>query len=126
MYGPLKAALFRMDPEKAHHAALAALRPLHRSPTLQSALRPRPDPRLACSFLGNDVAAPLGVAAGFDKGAEAYNALLALGFAHVEVGTVTPRPQPGNDGVRLQRFPELHALVNRMGFPGPGCGRGVT
>jgi dihydroorotate dehydrogenase len=60
------------------------------------------------------------MAAGFDKEASAYNALLALGFGHVEVGTVTPRPQPGNEGLRMQRFPEHKAVVNRLGFPGPG------
>jgi dihydroorotate dehydrogenase len=64
--------------------------------------------------------APLGMAAGFDKEASAYNALLALGFGHVEVGTVTPRPQPGNEGLRMQRFPAHKAVVNRLGFPGPG------
>src|ERR1041385_597086 len=62
------------------------------------------------------------MAAGFDKEAKAYNALLALGFGHVEVGTVTPRPQPGNEGLRMQRFPGQKAVVNRLGFPGPGMG----
>jgi dihydroorotate dehydrogenase len=64
--------------------------------------------------------APVGMAAGFDKEAGAYNALLAMGFGHVEIGTVTPRPQPGNEGLRMQRFPEHKAVVNRLGFPGPG------
>ncbi len=121
MYGALKSLLFQMDPERAHHLALRFLKGAQASASLRAALRPpAPSPRLATRFLDMDVAAPLGMAAGFDKGAEAYNALLALGFGHVEVGTVTPKPQPGNEGLRVQRWPDHQALVNRMGFPGRG------
>jgi dihydroorotate dehydrogenase len=110
-----------MDPERAHHAALAFLKAAQAAAPVRAALRaPAPDPRLRMRLLGWEVPAPLGMAAGFDKGAEVYNALLALGFGHVEVGTVTPRPQPGNEGLRVQRWPAQRALVNRMGFPGPG------
>ena len=66
---------------------------------------------------------PLGVAAGFDKDARAVLALQELGFAFVEVGTVTPRPQPGNPKPRIWRFPEAKALVNALGFPGEGMER---
>jgi dihydroorotate dehydrogenase len=121
LYGALRTALFAVDPEMAHRLALAALAPVHASRGLQRlAAPPAPPPRLAVDALGLSFPAPLGVAAGFDKEAGAYNALLALGFGHVEVGTVTPRPQPGNEGVRMQRFPAQRAVVNRLGFPGPG------
>ena len=121
MYGPLKKALFRLDPEKAHDAALRFLRGLHVSPPMAAALAPpAPDPRLATTAFGLDFPGPLGMAAGFDKGAWVYNGLLALGFSHVEVGTITPKPQPGNEGMRLERLPDQHALVNRLGFPNVG------
>lgn len=121
MYGLLRRALFHMDPEHAHRLALRALAPVQSSVSLQRTVAPPPpSPRLAMDALGLTFPAPLGMAAGFDKEASAYNALLALGFGHVEVGTVTPRPQPGNEGLRMQRFPEHKAVVNRLGFPGPG------
>ncbi|MEK6986128.1 MAG: quinone-dependent dihydroorotate dehydrogenase [Candidatus Thermoplasmatota archaeon] len=120
MYGALKGLLFKMDPERAHHLALRFLKAAQATHTLGALRPPAPSPRLASRFLGFDVAAPLGMAAGFDKGAEVHSALFALGFGHVEVGTVTPKPQPGNDGLRVQRHPQHQALVNRMGFPGPG------
>ena len=118
MYGALKPILFRLDPERAHHLATGMLARLNGAPGLLGP--PKPEPRLAVEAAGLRLPAPLGIAAGFDKTAECYNALLALGFSHAEVGTVTPRPQPGNDPPRLQRLPELEALVNRLGFPGPG------
>jgi len=122
VYGALRGALFRLDPERAHGLALAALRPVHRSAVLQRTVAaPTPSPRLRMAGFGLEFPAELGMAAGFDKGCEAYNALLALGFGHVEVGTVTPRPQPGNDAPRMQRLPERKAIVNRLGFPGPGA-----
>lgn len=121
MYGPLKKALFRLDPERAHEAALRFLRGLHVSPPLAATLAaPDPDPRLATRAFGLDFPAPLGMAAGFDKNAWVYNGLLALGFSHVEVGTITPRPQPGNEGMRVERLPDIQALVNRLGFPNVG------
>lgn len=121
VYGLLRRALFHMDPEHAHRMALGALAPVQSSPALQRMVAPPPpSPRLRVEAFGLPFPAPLGMAAGFDKEAAAYNALLALGFGHVEVGTVTPRPQPGNEGLRMQRFPEHRAVVNRLGFPGPG------
>lgn len=121
MYGALRGALFALDPERAHHLALGALSPVQHSGLLQRAMAPPPpSPRLAVDAFGLRFHAPLGMAAGFDKEACAYNALLALGFGHVEVGTVTPKGQPGNEGVRMQRWPEHKAVVNRLGFPGPG------
>jgi dihydroorotate dehydrogenase len=121
VYGALRTALFTLDPERAHHLALAALAPIQASALLQRAMAaPPPSPRLAVETLGIRFPAPLGMAAGFDKEANAYNALLALGFGHVEIGTVTPRAQPGNEGKRMQRLPRHQAVVNRLGFPGPG------
>src|SRR5688500_19277378 len=100
---------------------MAALAPVQANPSLQRIVAaPAPSPRLAIDTLGLRFPAPLGMAAGFDKEACAYNALLALGFGHVEIGTVTPRPQPGNEGKRMERWPDHRAVVNRLGFPGPG------
>lgn len=122
VYEALRKILFGMDPERSHHLALRFLGAAQGSDFLRDRLRaPEPSPRLAVDAFGHVFPAPLGMAAGFDKEALAYNALLALGFGHVEVGTVTPRPQPGNDRPRMQRLPEHRALVNRLGFPGPGA-----
>ena len=120
VYGGLKRALFAMDPERAHHMAMAYLRRAHRAPALLGPLRHTPPSGLARTVWGIRFPGPLGIAAGFDKEAIAYNALGALGFGHVEVGTVTPRPQPGNPKPRVWRVPEQRALCNAMGFPGPG------
>ncbi|MHB1262455.1 MAG: quinone-dependent dihydroorotate dehydrogenase [Thermoplasmatota archaeon] len=121
MYGALRSALFTLDPERAHHLALAALAPAQSSAAVRRLVAATsPSPRLAVGALGLDFPAPLGMAAGFDKEACAYNALLALGFGHVELGTVTPKPQAGNEGKRMQRWPQHKAVVNRLGFPGPG------
>ena len=122
MYGLLRRALFTLDPERAHHLALAALAPAQSSDAVRNAIAaPAPSPRLKVEALGLEFPAPLGMAAGFDKEAAVHNALLALGFGHVEVGTVTPKPQPGNDGKRMQRWPRHKAVVNRLGFPGSGA-----
>ncbi len=121
VYGALKRLLFQMDPERAHHMANAFLRGAQRAGPLRAALQaPASDPRLRTEVLGIDFANPFGIAAGFDKEATTYNALLALGFGHVEVGTVTPVAQPGNPKPRIHRVPEHEALINSMGFPGPG------
>jgi len=106
--------LARLPPETAHRATIAALK-------FAPLARPRaPDPRLGVSAFGLAFANPLGVAAGFDKNAEVPRALLALGFGFVEVGTLTPRPQPGNPRPRLFRLPADRALVNRLGFNNRG------
>lgn len=121
MYGAVRPLLFALDPERSHHLALAALRRLQVNSTLRrAAAAAPPSGRLGTNVLGLAFPNPIGVAAGFDKEARVHNALLALGFGHVEVGTVTPRPQPGNDTPRMQRFPAQRAIVNRLGFPGPG------
>ncbi len=117
-------ALVRLDPERAHWLALRGLSALDRLPGGQWLLRQLcdspVDDRLAVDCLGRRFPNPLGLAAGFDKDAEAVGALLALGFGFVEVGTVTPRPQPGNPRPRLWRLPGERALVNALGFPSTG------
>jgi dihydroorotate dehydrogenase len=79
------------------------------------------DPKLAVNALGLRFANPIGLAAGFDKNATAYEALAALGFGFVEIGTVTAEPQPGNPKPRLFRLPDDRALINRMGFNNLGA-----
>jgi dihydroorotate dehydrogenase len=78
------------------------------------------DPALRTEVFGRTLASPVGLAAGFDKDAAGFRQLAALGFGFVEIGTVTPRPQPGNPRPRLFRLPADRALVNRMGFNGRG------
>jgi len=122
MYGTLRPLLFRFDPETAHSLTLQALRTLQYVPfSLRILARffatsPKPVSAFGLTFRN-----PVGLAAGYDKDALALRALAALGFGHIEVGTVTPRPQPGNPGPRLFRLVEDEALINRMGFPGRGA-----
>jgi dihydroorotate dehydrogenase len=113
---PLATALLRLlPPEGAHRAALTLLRR-----GLVPA-RPGPaEPALRVRLWGLDFANPLGMAAGFDKDAEAIDPLLRLGFGFVEIGSVTPRPQPGNPRPRLFRLPPDRAVINRMGFNSRG------
>jgi dihydroorotate dehydrogenase len=109
------ALLQRLPPETAHGLALRALA------SGRARHRPQPvRPRLATRFLGFEVPHPLGLAAGFDKNAEAVAGLFGLGFAFVEIGTVTPRPQAGNPKPRLFRLRPQQALINRMGFNNHG------
>lgn len=109
------ALLHRMDPERAHGLALAALR---------LGLGPRggaiASPRLRVRVAGLDLPNPLGLAAGFDKNAVAVGPLLRSGFGFVEVGAATPRPQPGNPRPRLFRLWQDRAVINRMGFNNEG------
>jgi len=114
----LRWLLFRLDPERAHRLAHRALARV--GPRMARARRPRPRPRLATRVLGLDFDSPIGLAAGFDKGDCSVAGLFALGFSHVEIGTITPRPQEGNARPRLFRLPEHRALVNRMGFNNEG------
>jgi dihydroorotate dehydrogenase len=111
----VRPALHVLDPETAHEATLAALSRLPQRPA------PRVDRRLATTAFGLDFPNPLGLAAGFDKDARAPDATLALGFGFVEIGSVTPRPQPGNPRPRLFRLKEDRAVVNRMGFNNEGA-----
>ena len=103
------------DPEDAHRMAIQGLR-------LLPPMRPRPDdPKLAVRAFGLNFPNPIGMAAGFDKSAEAPDALLRLGFGFVEIGSVTPKPQIGNPRPRLFRLERDEAVVNRMGFNNDGA-----
>ncbi|RFU39985.1 quinone-dependent dihydroorotate dehydrogenase [Actinomadura logoneensis] len=112
-----------MDAEDIHHLTMRALRGIQATPGAAPLLRrvfaPR-DPALRVAALGLEFPGPLGLAAGFDKDAVAYEALGAFGFGHVEIGTLTGRPQPGNPRPRLFRLLPDRAVVNRMGFNNRG------
>ena len=116
--------LERLPAEAAHHAAFALLRLVMAIPGVRALatrlLGPR-DPALRVRALGLDFPGPLGLAAGFDKDARGADALGALGFGFVEIGTVTAEPQPGNPKPRMFRLTADHALVNRMGFNNQGA-----
>jgi dihydroorotate dehydrogenase len=121
-YRLLRLLLFRLDAERAHHLICGLLRAAAGTPVLPllRVLYTYDDPILRVACAGLDFQNPLGLAAGFDKRAELIAPMAALGFGHVEVGTVTPRAQPGNDRPRLFRLPEDRALINRLGFNSPG------
>jgi dihydroorotate dehydrogenase len=119
-----KVLLGRVPPETAHLLAARALGLLAAVPGVRWALRRtvgRTDRSLEVRALGRTFSSPLGAAAGMDKGAGWFEALGALGFGFVEVGTVTACEQPGKPRPRVWRLPEDRALVNRMGFPNPGA-----
>ena len=118
----MKKLLFLREPEAVHEAALRMLENFQESPVGAAFLRGLAGrtPEKSVHAMGLEFRHPLGMAAGFDKDARCVLALQDLGFAFVEVGTVTPRPQPGNPRPRLWRFPEAEALVNSLGFPGEG------
>jgi len=114
IYAVLRPLLFTLDAERAHRATIRALR-------LKPGRRPpADDPRLASRVAGLHFPNPVGLAAGFDKDAQAPDALLGLGFGFVEVGTLTPFPQAGNPRPRLFRLVEDRAVINRMGFNNGG------
>ncbi len=113
-YALAKPLLFRLDPETAHHLTLTGLRQAHALGLLKLFL-PRV-PALPRRVMGLDFPNPVGLAAGLDKNGEAIDALGDFGFGFIEVGAVTPRPQPGNPKPRLFRLPEAQAIINRMGF----------
>lgn len=108
--------LRRMDPEAAHGLAIRALRL-----GLVPAPGPYTSPRLKTNVAGLDLPNPIGLAAGFDKNAEAIAPLLRAGFGFVEMGAATPRPQPGNPKPRLFRLAEDKAVINRFGFNNQGA-----
>jgi dihydroorotate dehydrogenase len=113
-YPALRPALFALDPERAHALVLAGLRVAGRLPV-------RPPAAAPVELMGLRFPNRVGLAAGFDKNAIAVDGLGALGFGFIEVGTVTPRPQPGQPRPRLFRLPASGALVNRLGFPNDGA-----
>lgn len=117
-----RTVLARMDPETAHHAAMAVIRVVGVPPFSWVARAfTRPAPELRTRALGRDFDSPFGVAAGFDKDVRGAAGLFALGFGHVEVGTLTAIPQDGNPRPRLFRLIPDRAVVNRMGFNNRGA-----
>jgi dihydroorotate dehydrogenase len=119
MYFLLKPLLFQFDPEKVHYFVTRNLKSFNRFPggtALSKALWDVSDAQLQREVFGLKFKNPVGLAAGFDKNAELISEMGALGFGFVEVGTVTPLPQPGNLKPRMFRLPADEALINRMGF----------
>ncbi|MBS1270645.1 MAG: Dihydroorotate dehydrogenase (quinone) [Gammaproteobacteria bacterium] len=126
MYSLIKPLLFRLEPERAHNIVIDTLAALSGSAMGMRAMRVRRPPISkagAVSFMNLTASNRFGLAAGLDKDARAFPALRALGFGWIEVGTVTPRPQPGNEKPRLFRLTNERALINRMGFNSCGMGQ---
>ncbi|HXC17713.1 MAG TPA: quinone-dependent dihydroorotate dehydrogenase [Holophagaceae bacterium] len=121
MYRLIRPLLFRLEAEKAHELAFAAGGFAQALPGFTSLISQRPDPSLRRQAFGLDFPSPIGLAAGLDKGAKLLSLWKAMGFGFVEIGTVTPRPQPGNPRPRLFRFPEAGLILNRMGFNSEGA-----
>ena len=120
----VKPLLFKLDAERAHHFVFDNLRRTARVPGAAAALRSIYDyqhPSLEREVFGLRFRNPVGLAAGLDKNAVLTDELGSLGFGFVEIGTVTPRPQPGNPAPRLFRLPQDEALLNRMGFNNDGA-----
>ena len=123
-YSLLRPWLFCLDPEQAHNLTLSNLDRAQRWGLLERLMsKPVADPRTLC---GITFANPVGLAAGLDKDGKHIDALAALGFGFLEIGTVTPRPQPGNPKPRMFRLSEAQAIINRMGFNNDGVDACVT
>ena len=118
MYDFLRPLLFKLDAETAHRLTLYGLGVAQRSGLARWVAEPPAD--LPVSVCGITFPNPVGLAAGLDKNAEHLDALAALGFGFIEVGTVTPLPQPGNDKPRMFRLPQHEAIINRLGFNNGG------
>lgn len=113
MYQLARKALFLLPTETSHHLSLNAIALSSRLGLLKRLPKPEPRP---VEVMGLTFPNPVGLAAGLDKNGDYFNALSELGFGFVEIGTITPRPQPGNPQPRLFRLPEYQAIINRMGF----------
>lgn len=117
LYAAARSVLFKLDAEKAHQVTLKSIDQAHQLGMLAPMYRTVDKP-VAC--MGLTFANPVGLAAGLDKDGAHIDALAALGFGFLEIGTVTPRPQPGNPKPRLFRLPQAGAIINRMGFNNAG------
>ena len=117
MYSNLRSLIFKIDPERAHFLAIQSLKLKLVSNIFDEN---KNDPILKTKLFNQDLDNPIGIAAGFDKNAEVYNPLFKLGFGFVEVGTVTPLKQYGNEKPRVFRLVEDQALINRLGFNNKG------
>ena len=118
LYSFLRPLLFSVDPERAHHLAIDALRLLQAAP---ASLSPPSDPRLSQSVWGLHFPNPVGLAAGYDKNAAVPLVWSALGFGFAELGTITAKAQPGNPKPRIFRLRQDKALINRLGFNNDGA-----
>ena len=119
----IKPILFLFDPEWVHHTVFYLLKVVHRIPGMGTMIRDIyhiKDQRLERKLFGLTFPNPVGLAAGFDKDAMLYQELSNFGFGFIEIGTLTPKPQPGNPKKRLFRLPEDNGLINRMGFNNQG------
>jgi dihydroorotate dehydrogenase len=120
--------LFLFDPERVHHFTFGAIRLLHYIPgfgALVRAIYKQKAPQLERKLFGLTFPNPVGLAAGFDKDAKLFAPLSNFGFGFIEIGTLTPKPQPGNPKKRLFRLPLDQALINRMGFNNQGVDAAV-
>ena len=124
MYKLVKPIFFTMNPEMAHHKVTSGLNVFSKiwgAKRLLNAIFTVEDPRLEREVFGLKFKNPVGLAAGFDKNAEYISDMANLGFGFIEIGTVTPKPQPGNDKPRMFRLVSDEALINRMGFNNQGA-----
>ena len=124
MYGIIRKVLFSIQPEEVHHMVMKWLNRGYTMGISRQWMKKQftvKDPTLQRTLWGITFPNPVGLAAGFDKDAKYSDALACLGFGFIEIGTVTPRPQPGNPAPRLFRLPEDKALINRMGFNNEGA-----
>ncbi|MEQ6341837.1 MAG: quinone-dependent dihydroorotate dehydrogenase [Gammaproteobacteria bacterium] len=123
-YELIKPAFFRIDPEQAHDLVMGWMEktgPCRVTRGIAKSIYYLEDSLLSQTLWGLRFVNPVGMAAGFDKNARAIQGLTALGFGFIEIGTVTPRAQPGNPRPRIFRLPADHAVINRMGFPNEGA-----
>ena len=118
MYPLLRNALFKLPPETAHHLTLSGLNALYRLGLCGLVSPAIPDDER--TVMGLNFPNPVGLAAGLDKNGACIDGLASLGFGFIEIGTITPLPQPGNPKPRLFRLPEASAIINRMGFNNMG------
>jgi len=120
----IRPLLFLFDPETIHHFTFRIIRLLHGVPGIPHLLRliyTIKNPKLGKTLMGLHFPNPVGLAAGFDKDAIATDAFADFGFGFIEIGTLTPKPQPGNEKPRLFRLPKDKAIINRMGFNNGGA-----
>ena len=124
----IRPLLFNLDPERVHHLTFSILRKMLKTPAVSQMIRNKyavEDPRLEREVFGLKFKNPVGLAAGFDKDAKLYRELSDFGFGFIEIGTLTPKAQPGNEKKRLFRLKEDQAIINRMGFNNGGVAAAV-
>jgi len=123
MYRRIRPLLFCVDPERAHNLILSLMVAAGFLSPIKNILRKFFSPKIynLVDFAGLSFPNPVGLAAGYDKDGISWRGLSLMGFGHIEIGTVTPRPQAGNPKPRIFRIPDEEAIINRMGFPGKGA-----